>query len=224
MKILRLIPALLGLAAASPIQNVGSRGLENLSDLSNTVSKRLSLSDTRNELSECRPVTVMFARGTVELGNVGALVGPPFFNALGRAIGDENLGVQGVEYPATFLDYLEGDDAEGAAMLASLLGQAVSLCPSTQIVLSGYSQGARLVHHGVAQTSASVAERVAAVALFGDPYDGRPLPNIAAAKVKTFCFVEDLICKNTIIVDAFHFAYSIYAIPAALFVQSMVEV
>lgn len=138
MKILLSSPALLGLAAASPIQNVGSRSLEDIGDLSNTVSKRLSLSDIRNELPECRPVTVIFARGTIELGNVGALVGPPFFNALGLSIGDENVGVQGVEYPATFLEYLEGDDAEGAATLASLLEQAVSLCPLTQIVLSGY--------------------------------------------------------------------------------------
>lgn len=224
MKIFLLGFALLGLVAASPVQNVVSHGLEDIGNLSNTISKRLSLSDTRNQLRECRPVTVIFARGTIESGNVGALVGPPFFNALGLAIGDENVGVQGVEYPATVLGYLEGRDAEGAATLASLLEQVVSLCPLTQIVLSGYSQGARLVHHGVAQISASAAERVAAVALFGDPYNGRPLPNIQATKVKTFCFIEDLICKNTIIADVVHLAYSIYAVPAALFVTSLVDV
>lgn len=142
MKIFLLGPALFGLAAASPVQNMGSRGLENMGNLSNTINKRLGLPDTRNELQECRPVTVIFARGTIEVGNVGALVGPPFFSALGLAIGDENVGVQGVDYPATVIGYLEGNDAEGAATLASLIEQAASLCPLTQIVLSGYRSAA----------------------------------------------------------------------------------
>lgn len=146
MKIFLLGPALLGLAAASPVQYVGSRGLASISNLSNSISKRLSLSDTRNQLRECRSVTVMFARGTTESGNVGAVVGPPFFNALGLAIGDENVGIQGVEYPATILGYLEGEDAEGAVTLASLIEQAVSLCPLTQIVLSGYRSAASFQH------------------------------------------------------------------------------
>lgn len=146
MKIFLLGPALLGLAAASPVQYVRSRGLESMSDRSNRISKRLSLSDTRNQLHECRPVTVMFARGTTESGNVGAVVGPPFFNALDLAIGDENVGVQGIEYPATILGYLEGEDAEGAVTLASLIEQAVSLCPRTQIVLSGYRSAASFQH------------------------------------------------------------------------------
>lgn len=138
MKIFLVGWALLGLVAATPVQNVESRGFENMGNLSNTISKRLSLSDTRNQLGECRPVTVIFARGTIETGNVGAIVGPPFFSALGLAIGDENVGVQGVDYLATILGYLEGKDTNGAATLASLLEQAVSLCPLTQIVLSGY--------------------------------------------------------------------------------------
>lgn len=146
MKVFLLGPVLLGLAAASPVQNVGSHGLEDVGSISNTITKRLSLSDTRNQLHECRPVTVMFARGTIESGNVGALVGPPFFNALSLAIGDENVGVQGVQYPATILDYLEGDDAEGAATLASVIEQAASLCPLTQIVLSGYRSAAAFSH------------------------------------------------------------------------------
>lgn len=146
MKIFLLGSVLLSLATSSPVQNVGSHSLENMGNLSNTISKRQSLSATRNELDECRTVTVIFARGTTELGNVGALVGPPFFNALGLAIGDENVGVQGVKYPATILAYLEGNDAEGAATLASLIEQAASLCPLTQIVLSGYRSAAPFGH------------------------------------------------------------------------------
>ena len=51
-----------------------------------------------NELAECRPVTIIFARGTFELGNIGLLAGPPFFNALSIVTGDK-VAVQGVPYP-----------------------------------------------------------------------------------------------------------------------------
>jgi hypothetical protein len=98
---------------------------------------------TRNDLVNgiCAPVTVIFARGTLELGNVGSLAGPPFFNALADIIGGQNLAVQGVDYPGTIAGYLEGGDPAGAATLASLVNQAASQCPSTQIVLSGYRYG-----------------------------------------------------------------------------------
>ena len=128
------------------------------------VSKRQFDYDiVRNELGECKPVTVIFARGTIELGNVGSITGPPFFNALDVVLGAENVGVQGVDYPASILGYLEGGDPGGASTTASLLNQAASECPDTQIVLSGYSQGAQVVHLGEGQVSAEVASRIAAV-------------------------------------------------------------
>ncbi|KAL8714552.1 MAG: hypothetical protein Q9220_001500 [cf. Caloplaca sp. 1 TL-2023] len=211
---------------ATPTTN--DNGFSQMSTLSTALSKRQSLSPIRNELALCRPVTVIFARGTTEPGNVGTLTGPPFFNALDLAIGTQNVGVQGVPYLASIGGYLAGGDVGGSATLASLTKQAASQCPGTQIVLSGYSQGAQLVHNGAAQLTGDVAARVAAVkvqqkVLFGDPFDGRPFPNIDASKVKTFCFAEDLICKDTIVVDGYHLAYSVDAGPAAQFVKSKVR-
>lgn len=97
-------------------------------------------SPTRNDLVDggCKPVTIIFARGTLELGNVGSLAGPPFFNALCDIVGEDNIAVQGVDYGATIAGYLEGGDPAGAATMASLAEQAVSQCPDTKIVLSGY--------------------------------------------------------------------------------------
>ncbi|KAK4690323.1 cutinase, partial [Lecanoromycetidae sp. Uapishka_2] len=181
------------------------------------------LSDTRNELAECKPVTVIFARGTLELGNVGSITGPPFFEALAATIGGDNFAVQGVDYPATIEGYLEGGDPGGAATAAALLEQAATQCPGTQIVLSGYSQGSQVVHLGEAMVSAAVAASIAAVVVFGDPFKGRPFPNIPASNVKTFCFALDLICEDTIVVDTYHLSYSIDAIPAAQFVQEHVN-
>jgi hypothetical protein len=61
------------------------------------LNKRELYDDVSNELGDCRPVTVIFARGTIEPGNVGLLAGPPFFDVLSSMIGNA-LGVQGVPY------------------------------------------------------------------------------------------------------------------------------
>ena len=135
-----------------------------MGDLSNELAKRdLDFSVTRNELAECRRVTVIFARGTIELGNVGSITGPPFFDALEVLLGEENVGVQGVDYPASIGGYLKGGDQGGAQKLAELTEQAASQCPDTQIILSGYSQGAQVVHIGEVKLSPETAARVAAV-------------------------------------------------------------
>ena len=46
----------------------------------------------------CKPITIIFARGTIELGNVGLLAGPPFFDALALKVGADRFAVQGVPY------------------------------------------------------------------------------------------------------------------------------
>jgi hypothetical protein len=138
MRSLNLYLMLRGLVAAIPLNNVDHQGFDKMRDLSNGLAKLVETSIVRNELHECKPVTVIFARGTVEPGNVGTLTGPPFFNALGLAIGKPNVGIQGVDYPATILGYLRGGDSEGTMAVATLIEQAASSCPFTQIVLSGY--------------------------------------------------------------------------------------
>lgn len=165
MKFSLLSLGLFGLAVtASPISIARATGFDKMGALSAELDKRQeNWSDTRNELSECKPVTVIFARGTIELGNVGSITGPPFFNALDVAIGADKVAVQGVDYPADIVGYLEGGDQGGAAILAALTAQAASQCPHTQIILSGYSQGAQVVHLGEAMISADVAARVAGV-------------------------------------------------------------
>ncbi|KAK7720291.1 hypothetical protein SLS63_009963 [Diaporthe eres] len=77
---------------------------------------------TRQDLDDgkCSDLLVIFARGTDEPGNVGALVGPPFFKALEGALGSSHtLAVQGVEYEATVSDYLGGGDPEGSQEISA---------------------------------------------------------------------------------------------------------
>lgn len=74
--------------------------------------------NTENDLLDgkkgCTEFTVIFARGTTESGNVGTSTGPPFFAALKKEVGAENVAVQGVDYPADIPGFLAGGSPEGS--------------------------------------------------------------------------------------------------------------
>ncbi|KAJ7886826.1 cutinase [Mycena olivaceomarginata] len=163
----------------------------------------LATTDTENELSgPCRAVTFIFARGTNEDGNVGARVGPPVIADLRAALGTTGIAAQGVDYDASVLGYLEGGDPTGSTTMTTLINTAASKCPSTKIVIGGYSQGAQLVHNAASKLTAAVTARIAAVVVFGDPDRvGRstlpPVGTVPAAKVDSFCHTGDIICTGS---------------------------
>lgn len=120
-----VLTALLSLGYASPAPALDNR----------------QLGSTFNELvsGACRGTTIIYARGTTEAGNVGSVAGPPFFTALGSALGGRsNLAVQGVDYPADVAGFLAGGSRQGISRAAELVRLAQSKCPQTKIVLSGY--------------------------------------------------------------------------------------
>lgn len=62
--------------------------------------------DTENGVVDgncCTPLTIIFARGTTEFGNVGTFAGPPFFHVLRSQLGNSGVLVQGVDYPASLV-------------------------------------------------------------------------------------------------------------------------
>ncbi|KAF2877727.1 cutinase-domain-containing protein [Massariosphaeria phaeospora] len=193
-----------------------------------TLIKRQYAGDTYNQLTNgtpCREVTLIYARGTTQAGNVGApdTEGPTFFNALaGRLGGTARLAIQGVTYPATVGGFLLGGDAAGATTMFNLVNTAVSRCPATKIVLSGYSQGAQLVHTAAQRLSATAAARVNAVVVFGDADRDETFGRIAASKVLIICHSGDNICDNGIIITPEHRNYEIDAPAAAQFVVARV--
>jgi cutinase len=69
---------------------------------------------------------------------MGTTLGPPFVEAIGALVGVDNIAVQGVNYPASILGFLEGGDADGSALMANLTTQAMTQCPKTKVVMSGY--------------------------------------------------------------------------------------
>ncbi|KAM3066047.1 hypothetical protein ACMFMG_010615 [Clarireedia jacksonii] len=243
-----LIWSLVGLAAASPVarrmESNEKRNtplndfltilLEYLPAVDNTisavtgvltkfedlVSDLTGVSDTYNELGgACTKYTVIFARGTSEPGNVGILVGPPFFEALEALVGASSLTIQGVNnYVASVATYIAGGDPVGSAEMAKEIKAAYASCPNTHLVVSGYSQGGQLVHNSIALLPASVAKWISSVVIFGDPDDGKAIPNVDASKVDVYCNADDNICVNGDLILPAHLIYGENAAAAAAFV------
>ncbi|KAI1845350.1 hypothetical protein JX266_008445 [Neoarthrinium moseri] len=178
--------------------------------------KRQSLAGTtQNGLGgACKGTTVIFARGTTEPGNVGVVAGPPFFQALSTKVGGD-LAVQGVDYPADIPGFLAGGDAGGSKKMAQLVQQAMTDCPSTSVIMAGYSQGGQLVHNAAAQLPAATASKVAGAVIFGDPDNGKAVQGIA--KTKVICHQGDNICQGGDLILAPHLTYGQDAGEAATF-------
>jgi cutinase len=155
----------------------------------------------------CPDVEVVFARGTNEPPGIGK-VGSAFVSALRSQVPGKSVQAYGVNYPASdnFLAAANGaNDASGH--IQNMAGQ----CPDTKLVLGGYSQGAAVIDIVTAAPigalgfkqpmPATVADHVAAVAVFGNPSSrlGQPLTTLSpqyAAKTIDLCDAGDPICEN----------------------------
>jgi hypothetical protein len=84
-----------------------------LTTLEQGLATALGIQTEEDQLS-CAAMSVIFARGTTEPGNVGVLTGPEFFTALEATVGAQNVVVQGVDYSASIDGFLEGGDPAGS--------------------------------------------------------------------------------------------------------------
>lgn len=83
-------------------------------------------------------------------GNVGIFTGPSFFTALRNYVnGSTDVAIQGVPYPATVTGFATGGSHFGSAVMALMVSRTAAACPKTKLVLSGYSQGAQVVHNAM---------------------------------------------------------------------------
>jgi cutinase len=124
----------------------------------------------------CPDIEVVFARGTNDAPGLGR-PGQAFADALRAQIGGRTLTTYAVNYPASY-DFLAA--ADGAADATNHISQMAVTCPSTRIVLGGYSQGAAVVDMlaGVPPLGNKIGEIGSA-----PPLPGSLLPNIAAVAV-----------------------------------------
>ncbi|KAF8960644.1 cutinase [Flammula alnicola] len=170
----------------------------------------------------CENVTVIFARGTNETSLVGSVIGPQFDLALQSALGSKSFTFQGVDYPASEAGFLEGGNTQDALTMANAVNSLASLCPDTAIVMSGYDQGAQLVHLATAMLSPSVQNHVKAIVVFGDPDSGEAFPAALNSLSISFCTQGDQICTGSKVVTPSHFDYALDANAAAIFVAGKV--
>jgi cutinase len=173
----------------------------------------------------CPDVEVVFARGTGEPPGVGG-VGQEFVDTLRSRVGDKSLDVYPVNYAASS-DFGAGIDfartfVDGIRDAGAHIESTAANCPSTRIVLGGYSQGAALagfvtsaqipkeipaeyISYVPKPMPAEVANHVAAVTLFGRPSNqfltanGAPPITIGplyAPKTLDLCAPDDTICNG----------------------------
>ena len=154
----------------------------------------------------CNDIEVVFARGTSELPGIGR-VGEAFVNDLAARVGNRSVGVYGVSYPASY-DFLTA--AEGANDASAHIQNVVNNCPGTRLVLGGYSQGAAVMDiitsvpfPAIGFTNPlppNVPDRVAAVAVFGNPTAkiGLPLTSspVYGTRAIDLCNAGDPVCSN----------------------------
>ena len=164
----------------------------------------------------CPDVEVVFARGTFEPPGVGA-TGQAFIDALQIRTVGKSVEVYPVNYPAS-LDFATA--ADGVIDASNKVQETAATCPNTKIVVGGYSQGAAVAAYITEDTvpqgfnlppgltgpmPASVADHVAAVALFGKPssgfmqmiYSGAPPIDVGpryASKTTEQCISDDPVC------------------------------
>ena len=162
---------------------------------------------TGEPASSCPDIQVVFARGTGELPGAGR-VGEAFADSLRSLVNGNSVAVYGVDYPASY-DFTRAVDGvnDAAAFIENLAGS----CPQTKMVLGGYSQGAAVVDILAATgrpllgfTSPlpdSVADHIAAVAVFGNPSNrmGEPLTALSplyGSKAIDLCNGADPVCSD----------------------------
>lgn len=168
------------------------------------------------EPQACPDIQVVFARGTFEAPGVGG-TGQAFVDALRAKTAGKSVDVYPVNYPAS-LDFATA--ADGVVDAGNKIRATVAACPDTKVVLGGFSQGAAVAAYITADAvpegfalppgltgplEPSVADHVAAVALFGKPssgflqmiYTGAPPITVGAGytdKTLDLCIPTDPVC------------------------------
>jgi cutinase len=158
----------------------------------------------------CSDIKVVFARGTNDTPGLGR-VGDAFSGDLSTQVGGRSLTTYAVNYPASY-DFLTA--ADGATDAADFISTLTQQCPSTRIVLGGYSQGAAVVDMlagipplgnkigevgSAPPLPASLVPNITAVAVFGNPSTKFSIPvtsSVFGGRAIDLCKDGDPICSR----------------------------
>ena len=160
--------------------------------------------------SNCPDIEVIFARGTDDTPGLGT-PGSALVSALRPLVGGQTVSSYAVNYPASYDFMAAADGARDAENRVAMMSQQ---CPSTKLVLGGYSQGAAVVDMlagvpplgnkigdigSAAPLPASLQSNIAAVAVFGNPATkfSNPLTSsVFGGRAIDLCKDGDPICSG----------------------------
>jgi cutinase len=114
----------------------------------------------------CPSVDVTFARGTGQTSGLGA-VGQAFVDSLRSQVGGRSMDVYPVNYPATIA--FASSAQTGADDVVAHVNEMMARCPSTRLVLGGFSQGAGVMDLATPALPPQANDHVAAIAVLGNP-------------------------------------------------------
>jgi cutinase len=154
----------------------------------------------------CPDIEVVFARGTSEPAGLGR-VGQSFVDALRGQVGGRSVGAYAVNYPASY-DFLAA--AAGANDASAHIQYMMGACPTTRLVLGGYSQGAAVMDVIAAVPFPAVGfnnplppntpDFVPALAVFGNPSAKLGIPLTASpvwgSRSIDLCNAGDPVCSG----------------------------
>ncbi|KAI0159914.1 carbohydrate esterase family 5 protein [Hypoxylon sp. FL1284] len=159
----------------------------------------------------CKPVILIWAKATVEPGNMGTSVGPLLSDGLKSVFGPANVATQGVDYWGFIeTNFYPGGAPPWGIYDMQLLLSAAATCPGSKIVAAGYSQGAALTHRAIERLPDEVKGRIVAVVTFGDTQtlqDGGRIKNFDTNRTLIICNQGDVVCTGTLWVFPVHFDY-----------------
>jgi cutinase len=183
----------------------------------------------------CSDVELVVARGTSEPGTLGVVVGDNVLAETRRVLPGRNVTGHAVDYPAGFDPSSPG---LGVVDTVEHVTTQAAACPGQTFVLVGYSQGAQVIDGalGVDTTGTinggpppavipeSLAPRIAAVALFGNPIRaiGKTVPPAYTGRTTDICRTGDPVCDPAGIDIFAHLLYFLDAPAAAEFIRTRV--
>ena len=131
---------------AGRVKNLTGRAAFTALAAAGLLTGTLGVAAPASAADSCSNVEVVFARGTNEAPGVG-LTGQAFVDALNARLPGKTVDVYGVNYPAS-LNF--GQRPTESPMPATRIQADRDSCPSTKIVLGGYSQGAAVAGYTTA--------------------------------------------------------------------------
>ncbi|TID18053.1 hypothetical protein E2P81_ATG11022 [Venturia nashicola] len=168
-----------------------------------------ALEDQENVTADaCTPYILLYARGTTEVGELGATVGPALKAGLAT---DKNWSVRGISSRDGYDASLNGIyciGMDGGMACKGILEKMVAQCPNSKFVTSGYSQGAMVARICVAYASEAAKKKVIAILNYGDPFNGATVKGFDQSKIKVNCNPTDGVCKGDFSIGVGHLSYS----------------